>query len=106
MGYASQPGFRAGIAMPFLFFDLVKDETTTLTIHPVTLMDVTMKDYLRLNPVESLEKIKKMIRIIQQVNGEFVSLWHNESLGNTGRWEGWRPVYEEMVKMASTRSNA
>jgi len=102
MGYASHAGFRAGIAIPFPFFDLVKDEVTTLRIHPVTLMDVTMKDYLRLSKVESLEKIANMIQTIKAINGEFVSLWHNESLGNTGRWTGWREVYEKMVKMAAS----
>ena len=65
-------------------------------------MDVTMKDYLRLSQVESLEKIADMIKTIKSVNGEFVSLWHNESLGDTGRWKGWRAVYAEMVKQASS----
>ncbi|MCX6305903.1 MAG: polysaccharide deacetylase family protein [Bacteroidetes bacterium] len=102
MGYATHTGFRAGIAVPFPFFDLVKNEATRLMIHPVSLMDVTMKDYLRLSRVESLEKIKQMIQTVRSVNGEFVSLWHNESLGDTGRWEGWRAVYEEMVQQAST----
>jgi hypothetical protein len=102
MGYASHPGFRAGIAMPFSFFDIGRDEVSSLIIHPVSLMDVTMKDYLRLSTVESREKIADMIKTIKSVNGEFVSLWHNESLGDTGRWEGWRAVYAEMVKQAST----
>ncbi|MEI7897103.1 MAG: polysaccharide deacetylase family protein [bacterium] len=101
MGYASQPGFRAGIAMPFPFYDLAREEITGLIIHPVCLMDVTLKDYLRLNRVESLEKIKAMIQTIKAVNGEYVSLWHNESLGGTGRWEGWQEIYAEMVKLAS-----
>ena len=102
MGYASHSGFRAGIAIPFPFYDLAKDEATSLMIHSVTLMDVTMRDYLRLSKVESLEKISNMIQTIRAVNGEFVSLWHNESLGDTGRWQGWRSVYEEMVKLASS----
>ena len=102
MGYASHIGFRAGIAIPFPFFDLAKNEATKLMIHSVSLMDVTMKDYLRLSKVESLETIVKMIQTIKAVNGEFVSLWHNESLGDTGRWAGWRKVYGEMVKLAST----
>ena len=101
MGYATHTGFRAGIAIPFPFYDVNRDEITPLMIHPVTLMDVTMKDYLRLSRVESLEKIEKMIQTIKSVNGEFVSLWHNESLGNTGHWHGWRAVYQEMVKLAS-----
>ncbi len=102
MGYASHPGFRAGIAIPFQFFDLKINETTSLMIHPVSIMDVTMKDYLRLSTEESLDTIKRMINTIKSVNGEFVSLWHNESLGETGPWKGWRGVYEEMVKIAST----
>ena len=101
MGYASNAGFRAGIAMPFPFFDLGREEVTPLMIHPVSLMDVTMKDYLRLSKVESIEKIGKMIQTIKSVNGEFVSLWHNESLGNASRWKGWNMVYNEMVKLAS-----
>ena len=101
MGYASHPGFRAGIAIPFPFFDLSRNEATSLMIHPVTLMDVTMKDHLRLSPEESLETIRKMIQKTRAVNGEFVSLWHNESLGETDRWRGWRNVFEEMVKIAS-----
>jgi hypothetical protein len=101
MGYATQTGFRAGIAIPFPFFDLSKDEVTTLIIHPVTMMDVTMKDYLRLSTDKSLEKITDMIRTVKAVNGEFVSLWHNESLSDTGHWQNWRKVYQEMVKLAS-----
>jgi hypothetical protein len=102
MGYASYAGFRAGIAIPFYFFDLTSNQTTHLLIHPVSLMDVTLKDYLRLSPEESLETIRMMIDKIKSVHGEYISLWHNESLGNTGRWKGWRWVYEEMVKLAST----
>jgi len=102
MGYPSHTGFRAGMAIPFRFFDLPGEETTSLVIHPISLMDVTMKDYLRLSMVESLDKIKNIIRTVRAVNGEFVSLWHNESLGDTGRWAGWRAVYGEMVNLAST----
>jgi hypothetical protein len=102
MGYASHVGFRAGIATPFPFFDVLKNEVTPLMVHPVAVMDVTLKDYLRLTKVESLGKIKDMINTVRSVNGEFVSLWHNESLGETGRWTGWREVYKEMVDLAST----
>ena len=102
MGYASQPGFRAGISIPFPFFDITRDETTSLMIHPITLMDVTMKDYLRLTGEQSLEMIGKLIGTVKSVNGEFISLWHNESLTGTGRWLGWRRIFEEMVKLAAT----
>jgi hypothetical protein len=40
------------------------------------------------------------IKVVKSVNGEFISIWHNESLSDKGRWQGWRKVYEEMVKSA------
>ncbi|MFH1161048.1 MAG: polysaccharide deacetylase family protein [bacterium] len=101
MGYASHPGFRAGIANSFYFFDLSRNEATRLRIHPVSVMDVTFRDYLRLEPGESLSRIQEIIRQIRSVNGEFVSLWHNEGLSETGRWKGWRAVYKEMMECAS-----
>jgi hypothetical protein len=101
MGYASQPGFRAGISMPYPFYDLSKEEVTALTIHPAILMDVTMRDYLRLTPEQSLELASGLVSSVRSSGGEFVSLWHNESLSETGRWRGWRKVFEEMVSMAS-----
>jgi len=102
MGYPSHPGFRAGIAIPFQFFDLISNETIPLKVHPVSMMDVTLKDYLRLSSEESLDAINHMVETIKSVHGQFVSIWHNESLSETGRWKGWRRVYEEMVKSAST----
>jgi hypothetical protein len=100
MGYPSAPGFRAGIASPYLFFDLVANHVTSLRIHPVSVMDVTLRDYLHLKPVEATEKIQEIIRIVKSVNGEFISIFHNESLSDKGRWEGWRKVYEDMLKSA------
>jgi len=102
MSYASHIGFRAGITIPFPFFDLTRNEITPLIIHPVSIMDVTLKDYLRLTPEKSIEKIEDLINVIKPIQGEFVSLWHNESLGDSGRWKGWRQVYETMIRMASS----
>lgn len=101
MGFASHPGFRAGIALPFPFFDLTRNEVTPLMVHPVSIMDVTLKDYLRLTAENSLEVINRMVEKIKSVDGEFVSLWHNESLSDSGRWKGWRAVYEAMLQMAA-----
>jgi len=103
MCYASHMGFRAGLTVPFSFFDLARNEPTNLRIHPVAVMDVTLKDYGRLNPQQSLEIISQVVQKIRSVNGEFVSLWHNESLSDSGRWKGWRVVYEEMLREAARR---
>ncbi|MFP4470244.1 MAG: polysaccharide deacetylase family protein [Bacteroidales bacterium] len=100
MGYASEPGFRAGIADWFYFYDLDLETPTRLRVHPFQVMEGTLKDYLKLSREESLDVIKKMIDRVKAVNGTFISLWHNESLSNEKRWAGWQKVYAEMVRYA------
>lgn len=100
LGYPSHPGFRAGIASSFLFFDLTTNQKTTLRIHPVTFMDVTFRDHLRLNPGQALEMMKDFIQKVKRVNGELVTIWHNESLFGHQRWQGWDQVYPQMIRMA------
>ncbi|MCX6233510.1 MAG: polysaccharide deacetylase family protein [Bacteroidetes bacterium] len=101
LGYASEPGFRAGICDPFNFYDLEKENETTLRVHPFTIMDGTLKDYKNLSPPDALEHIKLLFDEVKKVNGTFISLWHNESLGECCRWIEWRNVYEEMLSYAS-----
>jgi hypothetical protein len=100
MGYASVPGFRAGIAHPFYFFDLVSGQVTSLRIHPISVMDVTLLDYCHYTPEKAIEEILRIIGTVKSAGGEFIPVWHNESLSDEGRWKGWRRVYEEMVKAA------
>ncbi|RLD51239.1 MAG: hypothetical protein DRJ05_18645 [Bacteroidetes bacterium] len=64
------------------------------------MMEGTLRDYMSLEPEKAMEFIKDLIGEVKAVNGTFISLWHNESLSNEGRWEGWQNVYEEMIRMA------
>jgi hypothetical protein len=104
MGYAALPGFRAGIANPYCFFDLFKNEASILRIHPVALMDVSLKDYMHLDRKQSLALIKQMIDAVRSVNGEFINLWHNESLSGKGDWRGWQDLFEETLAYATENS--
>ena len=100
MGFASRPGFRAGTCNPYLFYDLDLENEMDLTIHPFMIMDVTLNDYMNLSPSDSLSLIKDIINEVKNVNGDFISVWHNESLNFQDRWSGWQGVYEEMIKYA------
>ena len=97
MGYASYFGFRASICTPFYFYDLEEELLTKLKVHPFSIMDATFKYYLKLNPDETLEKIKLIIDEVKNVNGHFISLWHNETWSNYKEWEGWMHLYEQML---------
>jgi hypothetical protein len=80
MGFAALVGFRAGTCTPFPFFDLTRNECTELTIHPFQVMDVTLKNYLHLDPEEAGQLIDELMREVKKVHGTYVSLWNNESM--------------------------
>lgn len=101
MGFADEVGFRAGICSPYKFYDLEKEQETNLTIHPFAVMDGTLNSYLKLSPVQAIEKVKEIVKEIKNVNGEFISIWHNETLSDWREWKGWKDVYEEVIKIAA-----
>jgi hypothetical protein len=101
LGYASDIGFRGGTCTPYPMYDLENETITTLMLFPFTLMDSTLNFYLNLSPEKAIEKIGKMIEVVKEVNGTFISLWHNESLSDKWHWNGWSEVYEEMLKLAT-----
>lgn len=105
MGYASSPGFRAGIASSFLFYDLEHDVSTNLRIHPLTVMDGTLRDYMNMDVDAAFETIKTLIDEVKAVEGTFISLWHNETLSNNKRWKGWREMYREMIEHILNEKN-
>lgn len=100
MGFADQPGFRAGVCTPFPFYDLELDAPTDLMIYPITFMDGTLKDYLQHNTEEALEKVRPLIGEVKKYGGVLVTLWHNETQGGQGRWKGWPLLYRKIVEVA------
>jgi hypothetical protein len=98
MGFASLAGFRAGISTPFHFFDLSHNQSKKLLIQPFQVMDVTLKNYLKMEPDEAWQLIEKLMIEVKKVNGTFISLWHNESLKDSGQWLGWRKVFEQILE--------
>lgn len=98
MGYADAIGFRASIANEYVWYDVIQDIRTNLTIHPFAAMDVALKDYLKLSPDEAIEQLKKMIAFCKQYNCTFSILWHNNSLTENIEWKGWRKVFEQILK--------
>jgi hypothetical protein len=98
MGFHDEPGFRAGIARPYLFYDVATDLKTDLTIVPFQVMDATLLSYKNLDPVESKKIVFNLIDMTKKAGGLFVSLWHNTSLLETPEWKGWRELFETMLQ--------
>jgi hypothetical protein len=99
MGYPGIAGFRAGTCTPFYFYDLIKEEATSLKIIPFMAMDVTLRQYLGLSPEDASEKIEMLMNEVKSAGGLFCSIWHNESLHDSGNWKGYREVFENMNQL-------
>ncbi len=97
MGWHDLPGFRAGMSRSFPFFNLRQNKETELILHPFAIMDRTLKDYMGLSAEEAFVEVGEMKRIINEVGGQFISVWHNDSVSNSGEWSGWRKVFEKAV---------
>ena len=99
MGYADDIGFRASIATPFPWFDLMENAPTDLMIHPFQVMDGTLNFlYLGLSKEEALSQTKTMIKTTQKARGTFCLLWHNSTLSDLDEWNGWFDLYEKILK--------
>ena len=98
MGYADQPGFRAGMSRPFPAYDIEKDSPLELVIHPFAVMDSTLKSYLNLDCEQSLHLVSELSDSVREVGGVMMTVWHNTSVSNHGIWEGWQTLYEDVVR--------
>jgi hypothetical protein len=98
MGYADAIGFRAGTSMPFYWYDLEQDCVTSLLVHPIAMMDTTLRKYMRLQPQEAMQEGRQLMDRIKAVNGQCLVVWHNETLSESDGWEGWRRVWEDQLE--------
>lgn len=104
MGFADAPGFRAGLAVPFPWYDLAKECTTALELIPLTVMDVSLRQYLQLRPAAALDKLRELSASLQTYGGWLVSLWHNSSFSAEHGWEGWAAIYRQFLREQSAIS--
>ena len=102
MGFASAIGFRASICSAYTFYNLDTETILPIKIHPFAVMDATLFYYLKLSPAKSIAQISALIEEVKNVNGTFISLWHNDTFSNYKQWEGWEIVYKEMIKVAQS----
>lgn len=101
MGFAEHVGFRSGTARSHFWFDLNKNETTTLRIHPFVYMDGTLREYMRLSIPESKSRIQELFDEVSRYGGDFCFIWHNETIGDYANWNGWSEVLDFTLSLGN-----
>lgn len=80
LSYPNVSGFRAGCSRPFYFFDVVKNETTTLLLQPSCFMDATFEYYQPKKESEILHDFLTIFNQLNKINGILVPIFHNDLL--------------------------
>lgn len=93
MGFANTVGYRNGSSLPVTWFNIFDQKERNFTIHSFSIMDVTCKNYLKLNSFYSLQLGTLFKQIIQEINGQFTFIIHNESFSEKDGWRGWKKTF-------------
>lgn len=82
MGYADVAGFRLGTCRPIRFISPNTGELTSLVLHPLTLMEVSLMrpSYMHLTEEEAFCYASSLMEEVAKYRGELTLLFHNDSL--------------------------
>jgi hypothetical protein len=97
MGYGSINGFRASVASSFSWYDLEKEETSTLRLHPFCYMEANSFYEQHFTAAQALDEMLYYYHTCKAVNGSFISIWHNHFLGTDSLYKGWKETYETFL---------
>lgn len=97
MAYSDLPGYRASTARSFKFFDCEKMCATDFTIHPLVVMDKTLRSNIKLTPAQSIKYLGDLKQQCESNNVPLTMLFHNQNLCELEGWEEWKKVFESVL---------
>jgi len=97
-------GYSRGIALPFPWYNILKEKTSRLWLHPMMIMDRALQKYQGLQADQAWDVIQQEIQTTKKAGGTFGILWHNTTLSETGEWTGWRKVWDALMKEAGSQT--
>ncbi|HRU63600.1 MAG TPA: polysaccharide deacetylase family protein [Paludibacteraceae bacterium] len=102
--YADVAGFRIGTCRPVKWINPKNKELTSLTLHPMTIMDSTLSDkrYMNMSAYDAYEYCVQLINNIENYGGEFVLLWHNTMVEEKSQ-SYHRTLYQNIIDYLKTK---
>jgi hypothetical protein len=98
MGYGTINGFRASACSSFAWYDLEKEESTSLLLYPFCFMDANALYEQQLLPGQAYSELLMYYEQVKRLKGIFISVWHNFILGTDRQVAGWRQMFELFMK--------
>jgi hypothetical protein len=100
LAFVERVGFRVGTCHEFRPFHLRERRTLRLRERPLSVMDGTLFEYMRLSPDAAAQLALDTARQCRRYEGTLTLLWHNSSLptGSERRW------YEALVDALASAS--
>ncbi len=101
MGYASCNGFRAGTSHSFLWYNLSKETTSPLRVHPFAFMEATSRFYHHMQPSETFSEWQRLFYAVHKVKGTFISICHNHLISPETE-PAWADFYRKTLETVRT----
>lgn len=100
VGYSDVLGFRAGLSVSHPFFDVERDASTALMIHPFSVMETVFRYYQKESAEEAFKKIELLMRRVALFGGRFISVWHDRSFSREADARPWAELYRSHLEFA------
>jgi len=97
MGYGTVNGFRASVASTFLWYNLIKDETSTLQIHPFCFMDANSYFEQKQTAEETSSELNYYHEVCKAANGIFIPVFHNHLLSASEKMKPWVKLFQSFI---------
>ena len=100
IGFSDRAGFRAGTCTPFPWYDLEREEETTLMLHPFAVMDSALANRTGEGLRQAIGDLKRASDAVREVQGTFISVWHDRFLSGHAEFRGGPEAMHELVEHA------
>jgi hypothetical protein len=98
MGYGSINGFRASYCLPYPWYDLEKETVTDLMLYPFCYMDANAFFEQKYPANAAAAELRHYYAVTQQVNGLFITIFHNNFLTATEPFTGYHNMYKDFIR--------